>query len=64
MLHRQSSNPISKRLSREEKRRRRRASLKYKLAHATRERLRVEAFNSAFCTLRYVAIRKYLKNIN
>ena len=41
-----------RRLSREEKRRRRRASLKYRTAHATRERMRVEAFNSAFGTLR------------
>ena len=41
-----------RRLSREEKRRRRRASLKYRTAHATRERMRVEAFNSAFATLR------------
>merc|ERR1711982_104698 len=39
-------------LSREEKRRQRRASAKYRLAHATRERMRVEAFNSAFGTLR------------
>ena len=39
-------------LSREEKRRARRASAKYRLAHATRERMRVEAFNSAFGTLR------------
>jgi len=39
-------------LSREDKRRQRRASSKYRMAHATRERLRVEAFNSAFCTLR------------
>ena len=41
-----------RRLTREEKRRRRRASLKYRTAHATRERMRVEAFNSAFGTLR------------
>merc|ERR1719158_809745 len=40
------------RLSREDKRRQRRASSKYRMAHATRERLRVEAFNAAFCTLR------------
>ena len=53
-------------LSREDKRRQRRASEKYRMAHATRERLRVEvrltvpplfttllqAFNNAFCTLR------------
>ena len=39
-------------LSREERRRRRRATSKYRMAHATRERLRVEAFNVAFCELR------------
>ncbi|KAF0299943.1 Helix-loop-helix protein 1 [Amphibalanus amphitrite] len=39
-------------LSREERRRRRRATQKYRLAHATRERVRVEAFNTAFCELR------------
>lgn len=39
-------------LSREERRRRRRATQKYRLAHATRERVRVEAFNVAFAELR------------
>lgn len=39
-------------LSREERRRRRRATQKYRLAHATRERVRVEAFNVAFADLR------------
>jgi len=39
-------------LSREERRRRRRATLKYRIAHATRERVRVEAFNVAFAKLR------------
>ena len=39
-------------LSREERRRRRRATQKYRLAHATRERVRVEAFNVAFSELR------------
>ncbi|TSU62997.1 Helix-loop-helix protein 1 [Bagarius yarrelli] len=39
-------------LTREEKRRRRRATAKYRLAHATRERIRVEAFNVAFAGLR------------
>ncbi|KAM9487115.1 helix-loop-helix protein 2 [Clarias gariepinus] len=39
-------------LTREEKRRRRRATAKYRLAHATRERIRVEAFNVAFAELR------------
>ncbi|KAG6923856.1 nescient helix-loop-helix 2 [Chelydra serpentina] len=35
-----------------EKRRRRRATAKYRSAHATRERIRVEAFNLAFAELR------------
>ncbi|XP_003729804.1 helix-loop-helix protein 1 [Strongylocentrotus purpuratus] len=39
-------------LSREERRRRRRATAKYRTAHATRERIRVEAFNVAFTELR------------
>ena len=39
-------------LSREERRRRRRATQKYRTAHATRERVRVEAFNKAFAELR------------
>ncbi|KAM5129042.1 helix-loop-helix protein 1 [Mantella aurantiaca] len=39
-------------LSREERRRRRRATSKYRTAHATRERIRVEAFNLAFAELR------------
>lgn len=39
-------------LTREERRRRRRATLKYRTAHATRERIRVEAFNMAFSDLR------------
>ncbi|XP_031169360.1 helix-loop-helix protein 2-like [Sander lucioperca] len=39
-------------LSREEKRRRRRATAKYRSAHATRERVRVVAFNLAFAELR------------
>ncbi|XP_042282892.1 helix-loop-helix protein 2-like [Thunnus albacares] len=39
-------------LSREEKRRRRRATAKYRSAHATRERIRVVAFNVAFAELR------------
>lgn len=39
-------------LTREERRRRRRATLKYRTAHATRERVRVEAFNVAFTDLR------------
>ncbi|KAB1275075.1 Helix-loop-helix protein 2 [Camelus dromedarius] len=42
----------AKQLSREEKRRRRRATAKYRSAHATRERIRVEAFNLAFAELR------------
>ncbi|KAL8620239.1 hypothetical protein ACOMHN_061430 [Nucella lapillus] len=39
-------------LTREERRRRRRATQKYRTAHATRERIRVEAFNVAFADLR------------
>ncbi|XP_037646481.1 helix-loop-helix protein 2-like [Sebastes umbrosus] len=39
-------------LSREEKRRKRRATAKYRSAHATRERVRVLAFNVAFAELR------------
>lgn len=39
-------------LSREERRRRRRATQKYRTAHATRERIRVEAFNVSFTELR------------
>ncbi|TKS67104.1 Helix-loop-helix protein 2 [Collichthys lucidus] len=39
-------------LSREEKRKRRRATAKYRSAHATRERVRVVAFNVAFAELR------------
>ncbi|KAF7491632.1 Helix-loop-helix protein 1 [Sarcoptes scabiei] len=41
-------------LSREERRRLRRATAKYRLAHATRERIRVEAFNLAFSQLRHL----------
>jgi len=41
-------------LTREERRRRRRATQKYRLAHATRERIRVEAFNVAFAELRHL----------
>ncbi|CAG2106559.1 unnamed protein product [Medioppia subpectinata] len=41
-------------LTREERRRRRRATQKYRLAHATRERIRVEAFNVAFSELRHL----------
>ncbi|XP_034945553.1 helix-loop-helix protein 1-like [Chelonus insularis] len=46
-----STNSLSS-LSREERRRRRRATQKYRTAHATRERVRVEAFNLAFAELR------------
>ncbi|KFQ39287.1 Helix-loop-helix protein 1 [Mesitornis unicolor] len=35
-----------------QRRRRRRATAKYRTAHATRERIRVEAFNMAFAELR------------
>ena len=39
---------------RTDRRRRRRATAKYRLAHATRERIRVEAFNVAFAQLRHL----------
>ncbi|XP_046545527.1 helix-loop-helix protein 1-like [Haliotis rubra] len=45
-------NQENTQLSREERRRRRRATVKYRTAHATRERIRVEAFNVAFAELR------------
>ena len=38
--------------SRQERRRHRRATERYRTAHATRERVRVEAFNAAFGQLR------------
>ncbi|XP_029348745.1 helix-loop-helix protein 2-like [Echeneis naucrates] len=48
-----SADPVhAPALSREEKRRRRRATAKYRSAHATRERVRVVAFNVAFAELR------------
>ncbi|KAI2806712.1 Helix-loop-helix protein 1 [Blomia tropicalis] len=47
-------DPEMARLTREERRRRRRATAKYRLAHATRERIRVEAFNVAFAQLRHL----------
>ncbi|XP_066150631.1 helix-loop-helix protein 1-like [Euwallacea fornicatus] len=47
----EKSNDMSM-LSREERRRRRRATQKYRTAHATRERIRVEAFNVSFAELR------------
>ncbi|KAF2348446.1 Myc-type basic helix-loop-helix (bHLH) domain [Trinorchestia longiramus] len=45
-------NDSSLGLTKEERRRRRRATAKYRTAHATRERMRVEAFNMAFTELR------------
>ncbi|KAK4307892.1 hypothetical protein Pmani_020370 [Petrolisthes manimaculis] len=39
-------------MTKEERRRRRRATMKYRTAHASRERMRVEAFNVAFAQLR------------
>ncbi|KAH7719586.1 Helix-loop-helix protein 1 [Aphelenchoides avenae] len=39
-------------LTKAEKRKRRRATPKYRNLHATRERIRVESFNSAFAALR------------
>lgn len=50
LSHLQPSDLVG--LSREERRRRRRATQKYRTAHATRERIRVEAFNVAFSELR------------
>lgn len=50
LAHLQPSELVG--LSREERRRRRRATQKYRTAHATRERIRVEAFNVAFTELR------------
>ncbi|KAK2169957.1 hypothetical protein LSH36_5g01035 [Paralvinella palmiformis] len=44
--------PVTTKLTREERRRRRRATQKYRTAHASRERVRVEAFNIAFNDLR------------
>ena len=49
---RRAANQENATLSREERRRRRRATQKYRSAHATRERIRVEAFNVAFSELR------------
>lgn len=49
---RRAGNQENSTLSREERRRRRRATQKYRSAHATRERIRVEAFNVAFSELR------------
>ncbi|KAI1720499.1 helix-loop-helix DNA-binding domain-containing protein [Ditylenchus destructor] len=41
-----------RRLSKAEKRKRRRATQKYRSLHASRERIRVESFNRAFAQLR------------
>ncbi|CAI2356711.1 unnamed protein product [Caenorhabditis sp. 36 PRJEB53466] len=41
-----------RRLSKAERRKRRRATPKYRNLHATRERIRVESFNMAFAQLR------------
>ncbi|XP_041372841.1 basic helix-loop-helix transcription factor scleraxis-like [Gigantopelta aegis] len=49
---RRLANQENATLTREERRRRRRATQKYRTAHATRERIRVEAFNIAFAELR------------
>ncbi|XP_060080469.1 helix-loop-helix protein 1-like [Ylistrum balloti] len=49
---RKTGNQENSSLSREERRRRRRATQKYRTAHATRERIRVEAFNVSFAELR------------
>ncbi|OQV17629.1 hypothetical protein BV898_08253 [Hypsibius exemplaris] len=45
-------DPLMQRLTREERRRRRRCTEKYRNAHATRERARIEAFNHGFGELR------------
>ncbi|GAV09080.1 hypothetical protein RvY_18678 [Ramazzottius varieornatus] len=47
-----NGDPSVQRLSREERRRRRRCTEKYRHAHATRERARIEAFNHGFGELR------------
>ena len=52
ILSHNRDNQENEKLTREERRRRRRATQKYRTAHATRERVRVEAFNSAFGDLR------------
>ncbi|KHN76585.1 Helix-loop-helix protein 1 [Toxocara canis] len=41
-----------KKLSKAERRKRRRATPKYRNLHASRERIRVESFNNAFARLR------------
>uniref|UniRef100_A0A7E4ZTL7 BHLH domain-containing protein n=1 Tax=Panagrellus redivivus TaxID=6233 RepID=A0A7E4ZTL7_PANRE len=41
-----------RKLAKAEKRKRRRATLKYRTLHASRERIRVESFNKAFAQLR------------
>jgi len=49
----ENRNPEERsRLTREERRKRRRATTRYRNKHATRERIRVEAFNEAFLHLR------------
>lgn len=48
----QFTSGMEEKLTREERRRRRRATPKYRKAHASRERVRVEAFNGAFTELR------------
>ncbi|CAD5232151.1 unnamed protein product [Bursaphelenchus xylophilus] len=53
MVSHQDFHPkVDNQLSKAEKRKRRRATPKYRCLHATRERIRVEAFNSAFLELR------------
>lgn len=51
-LQHSRDNQENEKLTREERRRRRRATQKYRTAHATRERVRVEAFNNSFSELR------------
>ncbi|VDK66236.1 unnamed protein product [Onchocerca ochengi] len=51
VMHQLSAIELKK-LSKAERRKRRRATPKYRNLHASRERIRVESFNSAFAKLR------------
>ncbi|VDK58453.1 unnamed protein product [Gongylonema pulchrum] len=50
--HQLATAPDLKKLSKAERRKRRRATPKYRNLHASRERIRVESFNNAFAKLR------------
>ncbi|KAF7638384.1 BHLH domain-containing protein [Meloidogyne graminicola] len=52
-----------KALTRAERRRLRRSTPKYKSLHASRERIRVEAFNKAFQQIRELLPQKYNEEI-